>query len=164
MDKHVGVMVEARGFAPAPAAPQMFGNAGREHMEKYGTFPFQACPWLWSTPRAHPCAGTKKEHFAKIAWKNHKHSVNNPSVPDMHVTRLTSQLRPVPRRVHARADPRIQDHSRPIDHAAVLPHVPLHRSVRLGPEPRAGRTAARQPLCAARSLSRTTIWRVHLHK
>jgi sterol carrier protein 2 len=36
MDKHVSVMVEARGFAPAPAAPQMFGNAGREHMEKYG--------------------------------------------------------------------------------------------------------------------------------
>jgi sterol carrier protein 2 len=23
-------------------------------------------------------AGTTKEHFAKIAWKNHKHSVNNP--------------------------------------------------------------------------------------
>ena len=35
----------------------MFGNAGVEHMEKYGT---------------------KPEHFAKIAWKNHKHSVNNP--------------------------------------------------------------------------------------
>merc|ERR1712038_53975 len=36
----------------------MFGNAGREHMEKYGT---------------------KPEHFAKIAHKNHKHSVNNPN-------------------------------------------------------------------------------------
>jgi sterol carrier protein 2 len=35
----------------------MFGNAGIEHMEKYGT---------------------KPEHFAKIGWKNHKHSVNNP--------------------------------------------------------------------------------------
>jgi len=23
-------------------------------------------------------AGTKPEHFAKIAWKNHKHSTNNP--------------------------------------------------------------------------------------
>jgi len=22
--------------------------------------------------------GTKPEHFAKIAWKNHKHSTNNP--------------------------------------------------------------------------------------
>ena len=41
----------------APPAPQFFGNAGREHMEKYGT---------------------KPEHFAKIGWKNHKHSVNNP--------------------------------------------------------------------------------------
>ena len=35
----------------------MFGNAGRDHMEKYG-----------STP----------EHYAWIGWKNHKHSVNNP--------------------------------------------------------------------------------------
>lgn len=40
-----------------PPAPWMFGAAGREHMEKYG-----------STP----------EHFARIGWKNHRHSVNNP--------------------------------------------------------------------------------------
>lgn len=41
----------------APMTAQMFGNAGIEHMRKYGT---------------------KAEHFAKIACKNHKHSVNNP--------------------------------------------------------------------------------------
>ncbi|MCE5288405.1 MAG: lipid-transfer protein [Nocardiaceae bacterium] len=40
-----------------PPAPWMFGAAGREHMEKYGT---------------------TREHFAKIGYKNHKHSVNNP--------------------------------------------------------------------------------------
>jgi acetyl-CoA acyltransferase len=40
-----------------PPAPWMFGAAGREHMEKYGT---------------------TAEHFAKIGYKNHKHSVNNP--------------------------------------------------------------------------------------
>ncbi len=57
MDKHFKLMVDLRGFAKAPAAPQMFGNAGREHMEKYGT---------------------TAEQFAKIGWKNHKHSVNNP--------------------------------------------------------------------------------------
>ena len=57
MDKHFKLMIELRGFAKAPGAPQFFGNAGREHMEKYGT---------------------KPEHFAKIGWKNHKHSVNNP--------------------------------------------------------------------------------------
>jgi sterol carrier protein 2 len=57
MDKHFKLMVETRGFAKAPPAPQMFGNAGREHMEKYGT---------------------TAEQFAKIGWKNHKHSVNNP--------------------------------------------------------------------------------------
>ncbi len=58
MDKHFKLMVEKRGFDPkAPAAPQMFGNAGLEHMERYGT---------------------TAEQFAKIGWKNHKHSVNNP--------------------------------------------------------------------------------------
>ncbi|XP_018609031.1 sterol carrier protein 2 [Scleropages formosus] len=57
MDKHVEVMINRYGMVAAPVAPQMFGNAGKEHMEKYGT---------------------KPEHFAKIAWKNHKHSTNNP--------------------------------------------------------------------------------------
>ncbi len=58
MDKHFKLMIEERGFeAKAPGAPQMFGNAGIEHMERFGTTP---------------------EHFAKIGWKNHKHSVNNP--------------------------------------------------------------------------------------
>uniref|UniRef100_A0A8C6LE99 Sterol carrier protein 2 n=1 Tax=Nothobranchius furzeri TaxID=105023 RepID=A0A8C6LE99_NOTFU len=57
MDRHMEVMINRYGMVAAPAAPQMFGNAGREHMEKYGT---------------------KPEHFAKIAWKNHKHSTNNP--------------------------------------------------------------------------------------
>ncbi len=58
LDKHFGIMNEKRGFdAKAPPAAQMFGNAGREHMELYGT---------------------KPEHFAKVGYKNHKHSVNNP--------------------------------------------------------------------------------------
>lgn len=58
LDKHVGVMVEQRGFEPrAPPAAQMFGGAGLEHHEKYGS---------------------TGEHLAKIAHKNHKHSTNNP--------------------------------------------------------------------------------------
>ena len=57
LDQHMNVMMEKRGLEQVPFAPQMFGNAGREHMEKYGT---------------------TKEHFARIAHKNHKHSVNNP--------------------------------------------------------------------------------------
>uniref|UniRef100_V9KAN4 Sterol carrier protein 2 n=1 Tax=Callorhinchus milii TaxID=7868 RepID=V9KAN4_CALMI len=57
MDHHLELMVSERGLAAAPIAPQLFGNAGKEHMERYGT---------------------KPEHFAKIGWKNHKHSVNNP--------------------------------------------------------------------------------------
>jgi sterol carrier protein 2 len=57
MDKHMGALVELREWENAPAAPQMFGAAGREHMERYG-----------STP----------EHYAWIGWKNHHHSANNP--------------------------------------------------------------------------------------
>ncbi|XP_018322669.1 non-specific lipid-transfer protein [Agrilus planipennis] len=57
LDKHVTLMADICGIEPSPLTPQMFGNAGIEHMKKYGT---------------------KPEHFAKIAYKNHKHSVNNP--------------------------------------------------------------------------------------
>lgn len=45
------------GFSEGPVTAQLFGNAGIEHMKKYGT---------------------KPEHFAKIAYKNHLHSTNNP--------------------------------------------------------------------------------------
>ena len=37
MDKHMEVMMRVRGFEPVPPAPQMFGNAGREHMDKVRT-------------------------------------------------------------------------------------------------------------------------------
>jgi len=57
LDQFFIVDNQVRGESKSPFAPRMFGNAGKEHMEKYGT---------------------KLEHFAKIAWKNHKHSVNNP--------------------------------------------------------------------------------------
>jgi acetyl-CoA acetyltransferase len=57
MDRHVLLMMQLREYGAAPPAAQLFGNAGREHMDRFGT---------------------KPEHFAKIGFKNHKHSVNNP--------------------------------------------------------------------------------------
>jgi acetyl-CoA acyltransferase len=57
LDKHFEAMFRLREPAQSPAAPQMFGNAGREHMERYGS---------------------KPEHYVWIGWKNHHHSVNNP--------------------------------------------------------------------------------------
>jgi acetyl-CoA acetyltransferase len=57
MDKHIGAMIEWRGFESGPPAAQIFGNAGREHMERYGS---------------------NADHFAKIAYKNHRHSTRNP--------------------------------------------------------------------------------------
>jgi sterol carrier protein 2 len=57
LEVHLGHMNDMRGVSPAPFAAQMFGNAGREHMELYGT---------------------TKEQFAKVAYKNHKHSKLNP--------------------------------------------------------------------------------------
>jgi acetyl-CoA acetyltransferase len=57
LGRHMEKMMEWRGSSDAPPAARMFGNAGREHMEKYGT---------------------KASQFAKIGAKNHRHSVNNP--------------------------------------------------------------------------------------
>lgn len=36
MDKHMEVMMNGHGLEKGPITAQMFGNAGREHMEKYG--------------------------------------------------------------------------------------------------------------------------------
>ena len=58
LDKHAKAMVDKRGVAQAPPARQFFGNAG-----------------IANTWRS---TGPQPEHFAKIGWKNHKHSVNNP--------------------------------------------------------------------------------------
>ena len=57
MDRHVIRMFELRAPEQSPMAPQMFGNAGRDHMVRHG-----------STP----------DHYAWIGWKNHKHSTANP--------------------------------------------------------------------------------------
>lgn len=56
MAKHVMALAEISEVL-FPVAPWMFGAAGREHMKQYGS---------------------TAEHFAKIGYKNHKHSVNNP--------------------------------------------------------------------------------------
>ncbi|KAA0189149.1 hypothetical protein HAZT_HAZT003411 [Hyalella azteca] len=57
LERHVMRMAESCGLEGAPMAAQLFGNAAKEHMKRYGTSP---------------------QHLAKIAFKNHKHSVNNP--------------------------------------------------------------------------------------
>ncbi|CAG9530283.1 unnamed protein product [Cercopithifilaria johnstoni] len=58
LEYHINVISSTNGLVPVPLMAQIFANAGREHMNKYGT---------------------KREHFAKIAQKNHKHSINNPN-------------------------------------------------------------------------------------
>lgn len=57
MGTTVSMMAETRGFEQAPGAAQMFGNAGREYMEKYGA---------------------TAADFAEIARINHAHSPKNP--------------------------------------------------------------------------------------
>jgi acetyl-CoA acyltransferase len=56
LKRHIEAEAELFEFA-FPPAPWMFGAAGVEHMQRYGTTPDQ---------------------FAKIGEKNHRHSVNNP--------------------------------------------------------------------------------------
>lgn len=36
VEKHIQLMADTYGLNAAPITSQMFGNAGREHMEKYG--------------------------------------------------------------------------------------------------------------------------------
>lgn len=57
LSPHIDAMASEYEYTSAPFAAQLFGNAGRAHMKKYGT---------------------TDEQIAKIAVKNHKHSVNNP--------------------------------------------------------------------------------------
>ncbi|MEO3930600.1 beta-ketoacyl synthase N-terminal-like domain-containing protein [Micromonosporaceae bacterium B7E4] len=57
IDQHIAAMGRHHPPGDAPIAPQMFGNAGLDHMRRYGS---------------------TVEHFAKVGWKNHRHSVNNP--------------------------------------------------------------------------------------
>lgn len=57
IEKHVICLANMADIEKAPIAAQFFGNAGLEHMKKYGTTPV---------------------HLAKIAYKNHLHSTNNP--------------------------------------------------------------------------------------
>ena len=56
LTRHIKALAEIDELA-FPVAPWMFGAAGREYMRTYGA---------------------TAEHFAKIGYKNHKHSVNNP--------------------------------------------------------------------------------------
>jgi acetyl-CoA acetyltransferase len=56
LQRHIAAMAQLRELE-LPPAPWMFGAAGIEHNEKYG-----------STP----------QHFVAVAEKNHRHSANNP--------------------------------------------------------------------------------------
>jgi acetyl-CoA acetyltransferase len=56
--RHYTLMAELHGFEPTPPTAQIFGDAAREHMDRYGT---------------------TAEQLAMVAVKNHKHSVNNPN-------------------------------------------------------------------------------------
>ena len=55
--RHYGVMAAKHGFAATPPTAQIFGNAAREHMERYGT---------------------TAEQLALVGVKNHRHSAANP--------------------------------------------------------------------------------------
>jgi acetyl-CoA acyltransferase len=55
--RHLDMTAQLYQGPQAPMALRLFGNAAREHMERYGT---------------------TAEQLAKVAAKNHRHSVNNP--------------------------------------------------------------------------------------
>jgi acetyl-CoA acyltransferase len=54
---HIDTIMKKFTPTDAPLAPQLYGNAAKEHMERFGS---------------------KPRHFAQIGEKNHRHSANNP--------------------------------------------------------------------------------------
>ncbi len=56
--RHYGIMAAGHGFEMSPPTAQIFGNAAREHMARYGTTAAQ---------------------LAAVGAKNHRHSANNPN-------------------------------------------------------------------------------------
>ncbi|MEU6976441.1 MULTISPECIES: lipid-transfer protein [unclassified Streptomyces] len=56
--RHYGIMAAGHGFEMSPPTAQIFGDAAREHMERYGTTEAQ---------------------LAAVAAKNHEHSSRNPN-------------------------------------------------------------------------------------
>jgi len=56
LGKFIDKNIELRGPDTSPYAVKLFADAGREHMEKYGT---------------------TLDHFSKVAEKNHRHASNN---------------------------------------------------------------------------------------
>ncbi|GGQ11570.1 putative lipid-transfer protein Ltp1 [Streptomyces virginiae] len=56
--RHYGIMAAGHGFEMSPPTAQIFGNAAREHMERYGTTQAQ---------------------LAAVGAKNHRHSADNPN-------------------------------------------------------------------------------------
>jgi len=55
--RHYGIMAARHGYEPTPPTAQIFGDAAREHMDRYGTTEAQ---------------------LAAVAAKNHRHSAHNP--------------------------------------------------------------------------------------
>ncbi|MER8047161.1 lipid-transfer protein [Streptomyces sp. NPDC094032] len=56
--RHYGIMAAGHGFEMSPPTAQIFGDAAREHMDRYGTTEAQ---------------------LAAVAAKNHRHSSQNPN-------------------------------------------------------------------------------------
>jgi len=56
--RHYGIMAARHGFEMTPPTAQIFGDAAREHIERYGTTQAQ---------------------LAAVAAKNHRHSAHNPN-------------------------------------------------------------------------------------
>ena len=55
MDKHIEVMSEKYDFSSSPAAAQLFGNAGRDYMNKYREMSYNPCEAVLTFPPTRRC-------------------------------------------------------------------------------------------------------------
>jgi sterol carrier protein 2 len=99
------VMSETRGIEASPGAAQLFGNAGREYIEKYSSL---FC-YILETDRGEQ-ARRDKGRLRRDRARQPRPLRQQPVLA-------------VPGRVHARPDPRRADHPRAADQAAMLPDL-----------------------------------------
>lgn len=113
---------ELRGTSKGPNAPQLFGNAGREYMEKYVFFFFCSVSLL------HPfrCAALRCALDAilkaSLQVRRHERGLCRDSTGQPRAQPQQPVLS-VPRRVHARANHEVADDSRAADQSAMLPDI-----------------------------------------
>ena len=102
------IMKETRGITNAPGAAQLFGNAGREHMEKYASSPTPSMPCYFMLMQT------------QIRLRAQRLCRNRPRQPR---PQQEQPLLPIPRRIHPRPSHQVAHDPRAPHQTPMLPDL-----------------------------------------